>query len=171
MNMKPCPDRHETILLAAYGELDSEKRQDWERHSTACPGCRTEYEALLLLLGRIKESMPVPELSEKKASSILWSVKRELKKEREKASGWKEWLVRPNRLVPALATACVVLITFGWFGMNLIERPDTDQEAPGPSVENQVVLKDLEIIKNIEFLEEMDALQELATVLDGNESI
>lgn len=169
--MKPCPDRHETILLAAYGELDSEQRQDWERHRTACPGCRTEYEALLLLLGRIKESMPVPELSEKKASSILWSVKRELKKEREKASGWKGWLVRPNRLVPALATACVVLITFGWFGMNLIQSPDTDRDSMGPIAENQTVLKDLEVIKNIEFLEDLDTLQELVTVLDRDESI
>jgi len=171
MNMKPCPDRHETILLAAHGELNPEQRRDWEQHKVACPGCRNEYEALLRLLGRIKEALPVPELSEKKASSILRSVKRELRKEREKAPWWKEWLVRPNRLVPALATACVVLITFGWFGVNLIQSPDTDQDALGPSVENQVVLKDLEVIKNIEFLEEMDTLQELVTVLDRNESI
>jgi anti-sigma factor RsiW len=171
MNMKPCPDRHETILLAAYGELDPEQCRDWDQHKVACPGCRSEYEALLRLLGRIKESVPVPELSEKKASSILRSVKRELREKREKPSWWKEWFVRPNRLVPALATACVVLITFGWFGMNLIQSPDPDQEALGPGVENQVVLKDLEIIKDIEFLEEMDTLQELVTVLDRNESI
>lgn len=171
MNMKPCPDRHETILLAAYGELDPEQRRDWDQHKVACPGCRSEYEALLRLLGRIKESVPVPELSEKKASSILRSVKRELREKREKPSWWKEWFVRPNRLVPALATACVVMITFGWFGMNLIQSPDPDQEALGPGVENQVVLKDLEIIKDIEFLEEMDTLQELVTRLDRNESI
>jgi len=171
MNMKPCPDRHETILLAAYGELDPEQRQDWENHRTACPGCRGEYEALLRLLGRIKESMSVPVLSEKRAGSMLRSVKRGLRKERQKPSWWKEWLVRPNRLVPALATACLVLITFGWFGTNLIQSPDTDREALGPTVENEAVLKDLEIIKNIEFLEELDTLQELVTVLDRNESI
>jgi anti-sigma factor RsiW len=171
MNMKPCPDRHETILLAAYGELDPEQRRDWEQHRAACPGCRDEYEALLRLLGRIKESLPVPELSEKRASSILWSVKQELRKEREKPSWWKEWLVRPSRLVPALATACIVLITFGWFGMNLIQSPDTQQDSMIPIAENEAVLKDLEIIKNIEFLEELDTLQELATVLDRNESI
>jgi len=171
MNMKACPDRHDTILLAAYGELDPEQRRDWEEHRTACPGCRDEYESLLRLLGRIKESMPVPELSEKRASSILWSVKQELGKEREKASGWKEWLVRPGRLVPALATACIVLITFGWFGMNLIQSPDTDRDSMGPSLENQMVVRDLEIIKNIEFLEDLDTLQELVTVLDRNESI
>jgi len=169
--MKPCPDRNETILQAVYGELNLEERQDWEQHKAACPGCRSEYEALLRLLGRIKEAMPVPELSEKRASSILWSVKRGLRQEREKPSWWKEWLVRPNRLVPALATASIVLVTFGWFGMNLIQSPDTDRDALGPSVENQVVVKDLEIIKNIEFLEEMDTLQELVTVLDDNESI
>ena len=169
--MKPCPDRHEMILLAAYGELDPKQRQDWEQHKAACPGCRGEYEALLRLLGRIKALMPVPELSEKRANSILWSVKRELREEREKPSWWKGWLVRPSRLVPALATACLVLITFGWFGMNLIESPDADRDALGPSAENQVVLKDLEVIKNIEFLEEMDTLQELVTVLDRQEAI
>jgi hypothetical protein len=171
MNMKPCADRHETILLAAYGELEPEQWQEWEQHSTVCLGCRGEYEALLRLLGRIKESVPIPELSDERASSLLWSVKRRLRQEEEKPSGWREWLLRPNRLVPALATACLVLITFGWFGMDLIQSPDTDRNALGPGVENQVVLKDLEVIKNIEFLEEMDTLQELVTVLDRNESI
>jgi anti-sigma factor RsiW len=171
MNMKACPDRYDTILLAAYGELDPEQRRDWEEHRTACPGCRDEYQAVLSLLGRIKESMPVPELSEKTARSILWSVKQELGKEREKASWWKQWLVRPGRLVPALATACLVLITFGWFGMNLIQSPDTDQDSLGTIAENQAVVKDLEVIKNIEFLEDLDTLQELETVLDRNESI
>ena len=169
--MKACPDRYDTILLAAYGELDPEQRRDWEEHRTACPGCRDEYQAVLSLLGRIKESMPVPELSEKSASSILWSVKQELAKENAKPSWWKEWLVRPGRLVPALATACVVLITFGWFGMNLLERPDTDRDSVGPGVENLAVLKDFEIIKDIDFLEDLDTLQELVTVLDRNESI
>ena len=169
--MKACPDRYDTILLAAYGELDPEQRRDWEEHRTACPGCRDEYQAVLSLLGRIKESMPVQELSEKTARSILWSVKQELGKEREKASWWKQWLVRPGRLVPALATACLVLITFGWFGMNLIQSPDTDQDSLGTIAENQAVVKDLEVIKNIEFLEDLDTLQELETVLDRNESI
>ena len=169
--MKACADRYDTILLAAYGELDPEQRRDWEEHRTACPGCRDEYQAVLSLLGRIKESMPVPELSEKTARSILWSVKQELGKEREKASWWKQWLVRPGRLVPALATACLVLITFGWFGMNLIQSPETDQDSLGTIAENQAVVKDLEVIKNIEFLEDLDTLQELETVLDRNESI
>ena len=169
--MKACPDRYDTILLAAYGELDPEQRRDWEQHRTACTGCSDEYQAVLRLLERIKESMPVPELSEKRASSILWSVKRELTKENAKPSWWKEWLVRPGRLVPALATACLVLITFGWFGMDLIQSPDTDQDSMGPSVENQAVVKDLELIKDIDFLEDLDTLQELVTVLDRNESI
>mgnify|MGYP000011745295 FL=1 len=169
--MRPCPDRHDTMILAAYGELDPEQRRDWEEHKTVCPGCREEYEALLRLLGRIRESIPVPDLSEKGASSILWSVKRELRREREKPSWWKEWVLRPGRLVPALATACLVLITFGWFGADLIWSPDRPQESLGPIYGNQLVLKDLEIIKNIEFLEELDTLQELVDVLDRRESI
>ena len=169
--MKPCPDRHDTIILAAYGELDPEQRRDWEHHKTVCPGCRNEYDSLLRLLGRIKESIPVPELSEKGARSLLWAVKRELKREREKPSWWKEWVLRPGRLVPALATACLALIAFGWFGLDQIQSPDTDRDAPGPSVETQVVLKDLEIIRNIEFLEEMDTVQELVDKLDQREAI
>lgn len=157
--------------MAAYGELNPEQRRDWEQHRDSCPGCRGEYETLLRLLGRIKESMPVPELPRERARSMLWSVKRELRKAHEKPSWWKQWLGRPSRFVPALATACLVLITFGWFGMDVIQGPDTDQEALGPSVESQIVLKDLEVIRNIEFLEEMDTLQELVTVLDQKESI
>ncbi len=169
--MKACPDRHDTILLAAYGELPPAERTDWEEHRTACPGCREEHEALLRLLARTKAAMPVPELSEKRARSILWSVKQELRKEREKASWWKEWLGRPGRLVPALATGCIVLITLGWFGMDLMQSPETDRDSMGPIAENQAVLKDLEIIKNIEFLEEMDTLQELVDKLDREQAI
>jgi len=165
--MKPCPDRHEMILLAAYGELDPEQRQDWEQHRTACPGCRVEYEALLGLLARIKESMPVPELSEKRASSILWSVKRELRKEGEKPSWWKQWLLQPGRLVPALATLSIVLITFGLFGPNFTEKSSPPQTVP--DVENEAVIKDLDVLTNLDFLEDMDTVQELLNVLDHNE--
>jgi hypothetical protein len=165
--MKPCPDRHEMILLAAYGELDPEQRQDWEQHRTACPGCRGEYEALLRLLGRIKESMPVPELSEKRASSILWSVKRELRKEGEKPSWWKQWLLQPGRLVPALATVSIVLIAFGLFGPNFTEKSSPPQTVP--DVENEAVIKDLDVLTNLDFLEDMDTVQELLNVLDHNE--
>jgi hypothetical protein len=167
MNMKPCPDRHEMIVLAAYGELDPEQRQDWEQHRTACPGCRGEYEALLRLLGRIKESMPVPKLSEKRASSILWSVKRELRKEGEKPSWWKQWLLQPGRIVPALATVSIVLITFGLFGPNFTEKPSPPQTVS--DVENEAVIKDLDVLTNLDFLEDMDTLQELLNVLDHNE--
>jgi hypothetical protein len=165
--MKPCPDRDEMILLAAYGELDPEQRQDWEQHRTACPGCRVEYEALLGLLARIKESMPVPELSEKRASSILWSVKRELRKEGEKPSWWKQWLLQPGRLVPALATVSIVLITFGLFGPNFTEKSSPPQTVP--DVENEAVIKDLDVLTNLDFLEDMDTVQELLNVLDHNE--
>ncbi len=169
--MKPCPDRYDTILLAAYGELSSTEFTEWEQHKTACPGCRDEYEALLRLLARIKAALPAPELSEKRASSILWSVKQALQKERPTPPWWKQWPVGPGRLVPALATACIVLIAFGWFGLNGVMGPGTSQEALGPVVENQAVVKDLEIIKNIEFLEEMDTVQELVDKLDRKQAI
>ncbi len=169
--MKACPDRYETILLAAYGELDPEQRQDWERHLPACTGCSDEYQAVLRLLGRIKESMPVPELSEKRASSILWSVKRELRK-------------GTGKTVMVEGMACAAGPPCACTG-NGLPRPDrlwlvwdepdtesdTEQDSMGPGVETQAVVKDLEIIKNIEFLEDLDTLRELVTVLDRNESI
>lgn len=165
--MKPCPDRDEMIALAAYGELDSKKRMDWEQHKAACSGCRGEFEALLRLLGRINESMPVPKLSEKRADSILWSVKSALRKEREKPSWWKQWLVRPSRLVPALATAALVLITFGLFQPNFTQKSSPSQSVM--DVDNEVVLKDFDVLTNLDFLEDLDTLQELLNVLDHSE--
>jgi len=163
--MKPCPDRNDTILLAVYKELNPEQQRDWEEHKAACPGCRGEYEALLRLVGRIRESMTVPELSGQTANALLRSVKQEMRKEREKPSWWKEWLGRPNRLVPALATASIVLITFGLFGPNFTEKTSS----PKPDAENEAVIKDLDVLTNLDFLEDMDTLQELLNVLDHNE--
>jgi hypothetical protein len=153
------------MMLAAHGELKPEQQRDWERHVEACPGCHGEYEGLICLLGGIKESMPVPQLSEFKANAILRSVKQEMSRETEKSSWWKNWLRRPNRLVPALATASVVLITFGLFGPNFPEKPSP----PKTDVENESVIKDLDVLTNLDFLEDMDTLQELLNVLDHNE--
>lgn len=165
--MKPCPERHDMILLAAYEELDPGQKKDWEEHKSVCPECRGEYEALLRLLGRVKESMPVPELSEQRAGSILQAVKKEMRKERREPSHWKQWLVRPSRLVPVLATASVVLITFGLVGPDFTEKASPPQTVV--DAENEAVIKNLDVLTNLDFLEDMDTLQELMSVLDHNE--
>ena len=67
--------------------------------------------------------------------------------------------------MPALATASVVLITFGLFGPNFTEKPSP----PKTEVESEAVIKDLDVLTNLDFLEDMDTLQELLNVLDHNE--
>jgi anti-sigma factor RsiW len=165
--MKPCDDHKETLWLDVYGELLAKDRPAWERHMAGCEGCRQERERLLRLLGRLKEAMPAPTLSSQESSALTDAIQRDLRKEREKIWWGKRPFSLPNRLIPALAAACLVVVAIGWFTLRGLKTPSSIEVASELKTEEQVIAKDLEIIKNLELLEEMDVIQQLVRVV-GN---
>jgi hypothetical protein len=72
----------------------------------------------------------------------------------------------PNRLIPALAAACLIMIVFGWLGLNKFQDPFGTQDLSGLNSQEQMIVKNLEIIKNLELLEEIDTVQKLVRVVD-----
>ncbi|MFB0505384.1 MAG: anti-sigma factor [Thermodesulfobacteriota bacterium] len=164
--MKLCPDHKETLWLDVYGELDPNERPAWEKHLETCEGCRQERTQLFRLLQAVKVNMPSPELSREKTNALARSITRKLRDEREE-TWWRKWLWgRPNRLVPALAAASILIVAFGWFSMKGFRSSFSIRSLSNLKSEEQVLVKDLDIVKNLELLEEMDTLRKLVQVVD-----
>jgi hypothetical protein len=167
--MEACHHQKNNIVLFAHGELDSNSGKEIENHLARCTSCRTEYQQLLSLLGNIKETVSSPELSPNQVKSLVTNIKWQLK-ERQKEKWWRRYLeFRPAHMIPAIATACILIITAGIIGY--LKFNDTNEFQPVAIQQNEESMlsdTDLEIVKNLELLKEMDAIQKLSQVVDLN---
>ncbi len=170
--MEACHHQKKNLVLYAYGELDSNTGKEIENHLEKCKFCRSEHQQLLSLLGNIRETVSSPELSAKQVNSLVTHIKWKLK-DRPKEKGWRRYLdFRPAHMLPAVATACVLIIAAGIIGY--VKFNDTNEFQPIAVQQNKELMlsdTDLEIVKNLEFLKEMDAIQKLSQVVDLNGEI
>ena len=168
--MKPCQDHQETLLLDVYGELAPKERSAWERHLEGCKGCRQERERLLHLVQRLKETMPSPVLSPGRARVLADSIKRNLRGEQNKRWWKKELWGFHNRLIPALGAVCLLIVAFGLFSLREY-RPASFRAIFDLNSEEQMIARDLDLVKNLELLEEMDVIQKLVRAVDERNDI
>ena len=158
--------------MFAHDELDSNSGKEIENHLAKCTSCRTEYQQLLSLLGNIRETVSSPELSPKQVNSLVTNIKWKLK-DRKKDNWWRRYSdFRPAHWIPAIATACILIIAAGIIGY--LNNDGTSEFQPVAVQQNKVIMlsdTDLEIVKNLEFLKEMDAIQRLSQVVDLNGEI
>ena len=167
--MEACHHQKKNIVLFAHGELDSNSGKEIKNHLARCTSCRTEYQQLLSLLGNIRETVSSPELSPNQVNSLVTNIKWQLK-DRQKEKWWRRYLeFRPAHMIPAIATACILILTAGIIGY--LKFNDTNKFQPVAIQQNEESMlsdTDLEIVKNLEFLKEMDAIQKLSQVVDLN---
>lgn len=167
--MKPCPDHNETLWLDVYGELDPNERPAWEKHLEMCEGCRQERRQMLRLLKAVKVNMPSPALSREKADALVRSITRKLREKREEKWWRKQHWGIPNKFIPALAAASILIVVFSWFSMKGPQSPSSMRSISNLKSEEQILVKNFDIIQNLELLEEMDTLQKLVQVIDQGE--
>jgi len=170
--MEACHNQKKNLVLYVYGELDSNSGKEIENHLARCEFCRSEYQQLLSLLGNIRETVSSPELSPKQVNSLVTHIKWKLK-DKQKDKWWRRYLdFRPAHMIPAIATACILIIAAGIIGY--VKINDTNElQAVAVQQNEELMLSDtdLEIVKNLEFLKEMDAIQKLSQVVDLNGEI
>lgn len=169
--MKSCREYKETLWLDVYGELSPGDRPAWDDHLHKCEACRKDREELLSLLRHVKEVMPSPTLSPVEAEALTASIKRKLRGRQEKRSWQTRLLGAPNRLIPVLAAACVLIVLFGWIGLKELRPPSSGQSASNLKSEEPVMAKDLEVIRNLELLEDMETIQKLVQLVDGRKTV
>jgi hypothetical protein len=164
--MKPCSDYQETLLLDVYGELNPAERRAWENHLGTCEHCHKEKEQLLRLLKTIKTALPAPTLSPDKIAEHVRAIQRKLKEEAN-LPWWRKVRFRlPQRLIPALTTACLLLIVISWFGLKEFKKFGILSTAPQTTSEEQINRNDLEVVENLDFLKEMGDIEKLVKHLD-----
>ena len=170
--MAPCAEYKESLLLDVYGELDPRELQAWEMHINGCEQCCEERKRVLRLIQTIKASMPAPVLSPPKAMALTASALRKLGKEQEEPWWRKLSAGMPQRLIPAIATAAVLVILVSWVTFRELKKPAPSTMASNRTAQEQLIPKDLDVIDNLEMLKEMDELTKLVQLLDksGSES-
>jgi len=170
--MEACHNQKKNLVMYVYGELDSDSGKEIENHLKRCKVCRSEYQQLLSLLGNIRETVTSPELSPKQVNSLVTNIKWKLKG-RKKDEWWRRYLdFRPAHMIPAIATACILIMTAGIIGyIKINDTNDFESAAIQQGEEIMLSDTDLEIVKNLEFLKEMNAIQKLSQVVDSDGEI
>jgi len=164
--MKSCPDYQEMLLPDVYGELNPAERRVWENHLSTCEHCRKEKEQLLQLLQTIKTALPAPTLSPDKIADHVRSIQWKLRDEANLPWWRKVSFPLPYRFVPALTTACLLLIITSWFGVKEFKKAGILSTSSQSASEERINRNDLEVVQNLDFLKDMEDVKKLVKHLD-----
>jgi hypothetical protein len=161
--MQACRTHNETLMLDVLDELTNPRvRRDWEGHLASCLGCRTEKARMLHLLGQVRASGSPPELSDAEAQRMVGAVSRELRNRPGRVASRSDWSFR---LAPALAAACVLIITVMagyWFKDSFFGAGRNFDLASEPQLE----APDLDVVKHLDLLRDMDTIEKLIQIVD-----
>jgi len=164
--MDYCREWQETLWLDVHGELTPDERLEWEKHLETCSPCYQERERLLQMLKSVTEAIPEPTLSREDTGALYHAVTGKLKAEHLGKSRWREWFfhgyIRP---VHALAACCLLIIAFGWFGLRGPQQTTRVGTISDLGRQEQVIVKEIDLLENLELLEEMDTIEKLDQVL------
>ena len=160
--MQACCNHNETLMLDVLDELtDPRVRHDWGGHLASCSGCRVEKARMLHLLGQVRASGSPPELSDAEAQRMAGAVSRKIRNRPGRVSR-SDW---PVRLVPALAAACVLIITVMagyWLQDSFFGAGRVADLASEPQLETP----DLDVVKHLDLLRDMDTIEKLIQIVD-----
>jgi anti-sigma factor RsiW len=162
--MKACADREETLFLDVYGELSPGDRPAWERHLKTCSACRGERQRLVQVLKAAGEAMPAPAILPEETNALQQSLIRSWMGERSRPWWHGLFLGIPLRPLPALATACLVLVAMGWFALQWVQTRSLTRTVPEP--QEQIMVSNLEVLENLDLLEEMDDIEKVVRIVD-----
>jgi hypothetical protein len=167
--MEACEHLKENLTLYVHGALDPDTGQEVKDHLELCTGCRHEWQRLSSMLEKLKEISDKPELSTTEVKSLVADITRKLNI-KQKQPWWRQYPdFKSSRLIPAVATACILIITVAIIGY--VNLNETNRIAPVSLNQNEELMlsdKDLEILDNLELLREMDAIQKLSRVVVPN---
>ena len=148
-------------LIPAYldKELGPQESQQVREHLSGCPGCQKEREAFeesWAMLGELDEVRPEPGFVGR-----FWTRLALERSWQERVSEAVKNGLFNKRLVPALATACIVVIVGSFTLNNYLRIQNTNQMLASLSQEDLAMVENIELAENLEFIEEMGLLEDL----------
>jgi hypothetical protein len=164
--MNYCREWQETLWLDVHGELTPDMRLKWEKHLEICKPCHQEREQLLQMLKNVTEVMPEPNMSHEDAAVFYHAVTEKMREKHHGIARWREWFfhgyIKP---VHALTACCLLIVAFGWFGLRGPQQTTRVRTISDIGSQEQVIVKEIDLLENLELLEEMDTLEKLDQVL------
>jgi len=167
--MKSCSNYQKTLFLDVYGELEPKAHTEWKQHIKSCTSCVQDKTDLQHMIADIKAAAPCTELLPQEVKDLSFAIKQKLHKEQSRPK-WHQWIQNIfQNPMPALTAACLILLVFGWFGTKNMENHWPMHTASSLNSEEQLLIKDFEVINNLDLLEEMDGLEKLVKAVDKHE--
>jgi hypothetical protein len=117
-------------------------------------------------LKNVNEAVPETGLSHEDASALFNTITGKLKEEqRGEARRRKSFFDGYIKPIHALAACCLLIIVFVWFGLRGPQQTTRVGNISDLGGQEQVIVKEIDLLENLELLEEMDTLEKLDQVL------
>jgi hypothetical protein len=124
---------------------------------------------LVQVLKAAREAMPVPAILPDETEALQQSLTRSWMGDRSRPWWHGLFFGIALRPLPALATACLVLVAMGWFTLQWIQTRSWTRTVPEP--QEQIMVSDLEVLENLDLLEEMDDIEKVVRVVDQRDIV
>lgn len=154
-----CQEIKKLIPVYLDKELEPQESQQVREHLSGCPVCQKELEAFeesWAMLGELDEVRPEPGFVGR-----FWTRLALEQSWQERISEAVRNGLFQKRLVPALATACIVVIVGSFALNNYFRIQNTDQMLSDLSREDLAMVENIELAENLDLIEEMDFLEDL----------
>ena len=147
-------------LIPSYldKELEPKEIQQVREHLSCCPDCQKELEAIeesWAMLGELDDIHPEPGFVGR-----FWTRLALEQSWQEKISEAVKNSLFKRRLVPALVTACIIVIVGSFVLHNYFRIQSTNQILAGLSQEDLAMVENIELAENLDLIEEMDFLED-----------
>ena len=156
-------------MLDIFGELNQNHRDAWKRHLSSCPDCTSEKYAITQTLKIAKTTLDATPLGDVEAAAMRERVIRDLTIGTKNPRERKQAFFFSRAFIPALASACVLLIALGFFTSKFLTGQGINKSTRLTALQEQLPADDLAIINNLDLLSDLDALNKLARVIDQSQ--
>jgi len=163
--MSECLDKEKTLMLDAYGELDPQELEKWEKHLRTCDRCLREKERLSQLFVNIKQSIDSPCLDSDMEKAFAENIVCKLEKKRKVSNKFKIKSIKI--LWPA--AACVLLIVFGIYNFKIFQTGSENRYQENLNLAEMISGEELEIISNLDILKDIDSIKKIVQLVDHPE--
>lgn len=154
-----CKKIKKLIPLFLDKELEHQEAQIVRKHLDDCRDCQSEFKAFersWAILGELDDIQPEPGFMGR-----FWT---RLSLERswyERILGSVRETLHKKQLIPALVTACVIVIAGSFSLTHYFQTQKTNQILASLSEEDLLMVENIELAENLDLIEEMDFLEDL----------
>lgn len=151
-------------LIPAYmdEELQPNEMNEVREHLSVCAACQKEFEAFQeswSILGELDEIQPEPGFIGR-----FWTKLSFEQSWQEKVKGAMENMFSGRRLVPVLATLCVMIMAGSFAGRHYVQQQKTNQALADLNQNELTMIENIELAENLSLIAQLDFWEDFEVV-------